>query len=400
MNQPSHGYRVRWLGVAISFYAFIAIGVAEGGLGVLLPSILTTYQLTPATITLLFLSQVIGYLVAALSSSLLSSQLGLARLLLLAATLLAGCLGIYAVVASWPLMVATGVLFGLGIGWIDAGINTYLANDQRNADLMGILHAFYGLGALLGPAIATTLLALALNWRQVYLVFAVMVGILVLALLWAVVTQDRSLTTKLDTAAPSARASLRLALKMPVILAASLFLMVYVGLESSLGNWAYSVQTISRGTPELVAGYSVSAYWFGLSLGRLLTGRVVALVGAVKSISGSLALLTVGLLAWWLLPGQLLSLPLLGLALATIFPTTIWLMPQRLPAHLVPGAISLMTGLAGFGAAVIPTAVGWLADRVGLESIPVMMLPLVVLMIGLHYWLSQIPASSAAPPAS
>jgi hypothetical protein len=36
-----------WIGVAISFYAFIAIGIAEAGLGVLLPSILSTYQLTP-----------------------------------------------------------------------------------------------------------------------------------------------------------------------------------------------------------------------------------------------------------------------------------------------------------------------------------------------------------------
>lgn len=42
--------------MAIAFYAFIAIGIAEGGLGVLLPSILTEYNLTPASVTLLFVS--------------------------------------------------------------------------------------------------------------------------------------------------------------------------------------------------------------------------------------------------------------------------------------------------------------------------------------------------------
>ena len=44
--------------VAIAFYGFIAIGVAEGALGVLLPSIVSTYSLTPATVTLLFVSQI------------------------------------------------------------------------------------------------------------------------------------------------------------------------------------------------------------------------------------------------------------------------------------------------------------------------------------------------------
>lgn len=41
---------------------------------------------------------------------------------------------------------------------------------------MGLLHGFYGIGALLGPAIATTLLALNLSWRGVYLAFALRCG--------------------------------------------------------------------------------------------------------------------------------------------------------------------------------------------------------------------------------
>ncbi len=128
-----------WIGVAIAFYAFIAIGIAEGGLGVLLPSILATYNLTPATVTLLFLSQVSGYIVAALTSSLLSNSIGLARVLLVASITLTSALVIYALTDHWFVMVASGTLLGLSIGLIDAGINTYIANKQRNASLMGIL---------------------------------------------------------------------------------------------------------------------------------------------------------------------------------------------------------------------------------------------------------------------
>lgn len=375
-----------WIGTALAFYAFIAIGIAEGGLGVLLPSILATYSLTPATITLLFLSQVTGYTIAALTSSLLSSRMGLARMLLLASITLTSALVIYALTTHWLVMVASGTLLGLGIGLIDAGINTYIANDQRNANLMGLLHGFYGIGAFLGPTVATTLLALGLSWRLVYLVFAGVVGLMVAGTLWAVLHKYKPMTVRVTASGTDAGENLRLALRTPTVLVAGLLLLVYVGTEASLGNWAYSVH-VSRGTPELVAGYSVSAYWLGLTIGRLGMGRVVDRLGAVRTVDLSLALLTIGLIAWWLLPGQLLSLPLIGFALAAIFPATIWLMPQRVPATMVPAAIGFVTSVASLGAATIPTAVGWIAARAGLESIPGLMVPVAVLMVALHRWL-------------
>ncbi|MBD0343536.1 MAG: MFS transporter, partial [Coleofasciculus sp. Co-bin14] len=168
-----------------------------------------------------------------------------------------------------------------------------------------------------------------------------------------------------------------------------LFLLVYVGTEVSIGNWAYSVQTISRKTPEMVAGYSISAYWMGLTIGRMGLGYVIKRFGAVRTIDFSLALLTVGLLAWWLLPGQVLSLPILGLALAAIFPTTMLLVPQRVTSALVPAAIGFLTSAASLGAASIPTSVGWIANWAGLEVIPILMLPLAVVMLLLHRWLAR-----------
>ncbi len=380
-----------WIGVGLAFYSFVAIGIAEGGLGVLLPSILATYQLTPATVTLLFVSQVSGYIVAALTSSLLSSRLGLARMLLFASAALTGALVIYALTSNWSVMVAAGTLLGLGVGLIDAGINTYIASDQRNANLMGTLHAFYGIGALLGPAVATTLLALGLGWQLVYLVFAAVVGLTVVGMLWAVWSSYSPMTRKLAASGSEAGTNLRLALRTPTVLVTGLLLLIYVGTEAALGNWVYSVETLSRGTPAWVAGYSVSAYWLGLTLGRLSLGPVVTRLGAVRTIDLSLGLLIAGLVAWWLLPSpfQLLSLPLLGLALAAIFPATIWLMPQRVSAAIVPAAIGFATSAASLGAATIPTAAGGLAERFGLAVIPVLMLPMALLLGVLHRWLVQ-----------
>jgi fucose permease len=386
-NADSTASQPAWIGIALSFYAFSAIGIAEGGLGVLIPSIQATFEISPATITLLFLSQLSGYVVAAIGSSLISSRFGLARMLLFAATTLTMALIGFANSPVWAMMVGAGSLLGLGIGLIDAGINTYIASDRRGADLTGILHAFYGVGALLGPAVATTLLALDLHWRQVYLVLAAVVEVLMLGLIWATIAPYRPMNQRPKSSDTSASENLRVALRTPMVLLAGVLLLIYVGTEATMGNWAYSVQHVARGTPALVAGYSVSAYWLGLTIGRLGMGRVIRQLGATRTLDLSLLLLTIGLLLWWLVPNPPLSLPLIGLALAPIFPTTIWLMPQRVPLTLVPAAIGFVTSVASLGAAMIPTSLGWIANQVGLEVIPALLLPLALLMGLVHRWL-------------
>lgn len=386
-----------WMGIGLSFYAFLAIGIAEGGLGVLLPSILVAYNLTPATVTALFFSQISGYSIAALTSSLLSHHIGLAPMLLFAALSVTSALCIYAATTYWVIMVLTGTLLGLGIGLIDAGINTYMAQNQRSANLMGQLHGFYGIGALSGPAIATALFSVGISWRSAYWVFAGIVSLLVISLIWVVVQRVPLIalpTTTYPGSGQSAKTNLQVALKTPTILIAGLLLLIYVGTEAALGNWAYTVQTLSRDTPVTVAGYSITAYWLGLTIGRLGMGQLMRPIGAVRLIDGSLALLTLGLIVWWLFPAQLWSLPLTGVALAAIFPTTIWLMPRRVPEAIVPAAIGFLTSVGSVGAVSIPTAMGWIAGRLGLEVIPILMLPLAIGMWMLHRWLVKHAPSS------
>ncbi|BBD65792.1 hypothetical protein NIES4072_05290 [Nostoc commune NIES-4072] len=65
------------------------------------------------------------------------------------------------------------------------------------------------------------------------------------------------------------------------------------------------------------------------------------------------------------------------------------LIPQRLPDALVPAAVSFATSIASFGAALIPTGAGWIASWAGLEIIPMLMMPLAIVMVGLHCWLLQ-----------
>jgi fucose permease len=377
-----------WIGVVLAFYSFIAIGIAEAGLGVLLPSILQTFQLNPASITFLFLSQITGYVIAALNSGTLTSHLGLARMVLLAAISLTSALCIYASTTYWSIMVLSGSLLGLGIGLIDAGINTFIASDRRNANKMGFLHAFYGIGALLGPTIATTLLELNFTWRNIYLVFASFVSLVIAGMLWAILHHYHPLTQRIQSNA-STRTNLGIVFRTPAIVLSALLLAIYVGTEASIGNWSYTVQTVDRGTATWIAGYSVAGYWSGLTLGRFSMGQMVQWFGAIRTIVYSLLLLLLSAMIWWLFPVQLWSLFIIGFSLAAIFPTIIWLVPQRIDAALVPSAIGFLTSVASVGAATIPTLLGWLANQFSLGVIPALIVGLAVVMLILHHQITR-----------
>jgi MFS family permease len=66
----------------------------------------------------------------------------------------------YGIATVWLWFALGALLHGLGSGAIDSGLNHYAAS-HFSARHMNWLHASYSLGAMLGPAIATALFAIA-----------------------------------------------------------------------------------------------------------------------------------------------------------------------------------------------------------------------------------------------
>lgn len=61
----------------------------------------------------------------------------------------------------YPVLVVSFMFAGLGNGFADSAWNAWIANLANANELLGLLHGFYGLGAVLGPLIATSLVTKA-----------------------------------------------------------------------------------------------------------------------------------------------------------------------------------------------------------------------------------------------
>ena len=64
------------------------------------------------------------------------------------------------------------MLAGFGNGLADAAWNAWIGNMANPNEVLGFLHAFYGLGAVLSPLIATTMITKGnrLPWYYFYYV--------------------------------------------------------------------------------------------------------------------------------------------------------------------------------------------------------------------------------------
>ncbi len=381
------------LKIGLAFFAFILIGASDATLGVALPGMSAHYHVDKGTIGLLFICNSIGYIIGSFNNGLLMEKLG-NRLFLMCASvifLLAALM-----ISLMPPFVVLGMVYlllGLSIAMFDAGLNSYIAGLPNNTTWLNYLHAFYGAGALIGPAVAASLLALQRGWSSAYIVW----GCMSLALLFGVAFFFKESTPLQQEKASAEGNILTTVLKLRVVWLAAIFLMVYVGTESSLGSWGYSFLTEERHGSTLISGWTISGYWFGLMMGRLVLGKVAQRIGDRRLIELCLVGVAISLLMIWLFPFALTSaigLCLAGFSLGPIFPTTIALMSRLVSARVLPTAVGFLASLGSMGFSLFPWLAGNLAQHIGLWSLLPFVILLAIIQAGLWFTLYKQPAVS------
>jgi fucose permease len=389
----------------LAFAGFILVGINAGAGGVLLPFQIADYGIDKSTMGIAFLGFSVGYLVSAAANGFLIARWGERVALVVASGIFVGGALLGALRPAFALFVVAQALMGLGSGLIDAVLNAYIAGMDNATSLLNRLHAFFGVGALLGPVLAVAMLGAhwpwppaTLDWPSVYLAQAVLCVPLVAGIL--IVFPARAAAPAVVVPGPEGEAAVGGArrsllgpvLRSPVVWAGSVFLVVYVGVEVSIGNWGFSLLVEAYGAVPARAGMVMSGYWLGLTLGRFVlhgfaTRLGMGVVGFTTAcLVGSIAS---GLLSWAAsgLPGTAgaglvasAGLVLLGFFLGPIFPTLIAVTPRLVDEHLAATAIGFFVGVSVVGGAVGPWLSGVLAQHLGVLTL----LPFnVALLVGL-----------------
>ena len=359
--------------LALIFGLFLMVGLNSGGFGVILPSLSATYGLGTDGTGPIFVALTAGYLIAALAGSGLTARFGLYTFLTGGLLLFgAGSLTLW-LLPPFALALLARLVLGLAGAALETGGNFYVAALPRNTALLNYLHAFFGVGALIGPLVATWLLDARLGWNSLFLVWLIAVAVLSVSF-WVTFRGVKTLSVPPRNSEDTNRAPMRATLRLPVVWLAILFLLVYVGAETCVGSWSYTFLTEGRNDASITAGILVSLYWGGLTAGRLAIGwlaeragqtgqdRLFMLGCIVGSVVGTLL---VGVASSPVMSGA--GLFIIGFCYGPLYPTTLAVLSRMLPPQLVASAISLITGLSIVGIALFPWLAGILFKLRGLD---------------------------------
>jgi fucose permease len=390
--------------IFLAFAAFVSLGLPDGLLGVAWPSIRATFRLPLSQLGPLLATSMVGYLISSFTSGQVVARIGIGRLLLISSILVAISLFGYAAAPWWWVMLACGVLAGLGAGAIDAGINAYAA-ASFSPRLITWLHASYGVGAMLGPLLMAAILSAGLVWRQGYAIMAIALTIMAVCFLftldlWNVKQPTSALKLKQNSA------GVMDTLRRPIVWSGIALFFIYTGLEVSIGQWSYTLLTDGRGVRPWVAAVWVGIYWGSLAAGRVLFGAASQHISTAALLRFSTLCVPIAAALFWIAPTPLvgfIALALLGLTLAPIFPLLIAATPARLGQTYATQAIGFQVAAACLGTAALPGLAGVLARRQGVQVIAPFILIVALALLVLHeivVWCARPPAPAFSPEDS
>lgn len=357
--------------IALSFACFVALGMGAGLLGVAWPSIRTTFGLPLDALVALLISSTVGFVIGSVTAGQMMARLSIGRFLLLTNLMAAAGMAGYALAPGWWVLVACGLLTGWGAGAIDTGLNIYVA-ATGGVRIMNWMHAMFGVGATIGPLIMTTVVGLGVGWRFGYVIaslFHLTLSLTFIPFLNQMSFRGIAHAPAVDGGDPRQPEPSMTTLRLPVVLLSILLFLLYTGVESTTGQWSFTLFTEERGISTYLAGLMTSLFWATLTLGRILFGAAAHAIGVQRLLRLSM----VGAVfsaALFLLRSPLagfVSIGLMGLSLAAIFPTLTADTPHRAGPGHAANAIGFQTGAASIGFAVLPGVAGFLAARLGLE---------------------------------
>lgn len=369
----------------LGFIAFLGVGITSGLLGVAWPSIRAAFGLPLEAAALLFATSTLGFALGGVTAGQLVERMGIRTFLILTNGLAAAGLLGYALAPSWAAMVVIGLLAGFGAGSTETALNVYVSETQ-SVRTMNWMHACFGVGAAIGPLLMTASIGAGLSWRVGYA--AVAFTVLVIGLGFFLLPSNQRFLPEHSTnqaAGPSTGVWQRISygLRQPVILASVALFFLYVGLEVTAAQWAFTVFTESRSAPVVVSGIFTSVYWAMLTLGRIVFGARADRIGVERLLRLSMigAVLASGLMVVRINPIAFAGFALLGLTLSTIFPTLTSDTPNRVGRSMAAATIGYQTAASSAGVAFIPGLAGILASRTSLEIIMILLVVTAVAML-------------------
>ncbi|MDH4384875.1 MAG: MFS transporter [Caulobacter sp.] len=306
----------------LTFMMFLTFAMTTDSVGVIIPKVIAEFSLGLTAGGAFHYATMSGIALAGLFLGFVADRLGRKGAIVLGLILFGLASALFIVGQDFAFFLLLLFVSGVGIGVFKTGalalIGDISTSTRSHTATMNTVEGFFGVGAIIGPAIVTALLVAGASWKWLYVIAAALSALLILSAL-AVRYPERVRT---DDARTDLRATLAM-MRDPYALAFSLGAMLYVGVETAIYVWMPTLLQGYQGPAHMLAAYALSVFFVLRAGGRFLGAWMLNRLKwtTVLAVSSLVILLC---FAGSLIGGvdvAVYLLPLSGLFMSVIYPT-------------------------------------------------------------------------------
>lgn len=353
---------IRWL----TYMMFFMFAMTSDAVGMIIPELIKEFNLTMTQASAFHYAPMALIALSGLFLGFLADSFGRKQTIMLGLLIFSISCFLFAVSSSFIIFVLLLCLIGLAIGLFKTGALALLGDiSQSNNDhtkTMNKVEGFFGIGAIVGPALVSFLLTQQVSWTYLYIIAGVMCLILAV-LAWRA---DYPPVVK-TTAKPTSLATTMKMVKNPYALGFSLAIALYVATEVAIYVWMPTLLADYTGSWTLMATYALTIFFILRAAGRFIAVWLLnrfSWQSVMVWLSFGIAACYIGTLIGGVNAAVLL-LPLSGLFMSMVYPTLNSKGISCFAAQqhgAVAGVILFFTALS---AALAPLFMGMISDMFG-----------------------------------
>jgi len=305
----------------LTYLMFAMFAMTTDSVGVIIPELIRTLRLSLTAAGTFQYATMTGIAVAGLFLGSLADRFGRRRTVIVGLGLFAAACFLLPAGNTLRFFAVLLALSGLAIGIFKTGALALIGDVSRSTaehtSIMNTLEGFFGVGAIVGPALLTRLLAAGLSWKWLYVIAG---GLCVILVVLALFVRYPETPRRAASASLSGTGA---ALRNPYVLAFSAGAFLYVAVEAAIYVWMPTLLARYTGSAAALAAYSLSVFFLLRAAGRFLGAWMLRQAGwqlVLMVFSGGIlacfAFTVVGGVTW-----GVFLLPLSGLFMSVMYPT-------------------------------------------------------------------------------
>ena len=349
----------------LTYAMFAMFAMTTDSVGVIIPEVIRTFRLSLTAAGSFQYATMGGIAVAALLLGQLADRIGRRRTIIAGLTLFAAACFLITTGNSFVFFAALLGLSGIAIGVFKTGalalIGDLSSSTTEHTSIMNMLEGFFGIGAIVGPAVLARLLGAGLPWTRLYLLAGAICAILIAFA--SLVRYPEAARSTADRGGSGISA----AAKNPYVLAFSTAAFLYVGVEAAVYVWMPTLLAGYSGNAVTLAAYAVSVFFLLRAAGRFLGAWLLTRYRwqtVLAVFSGGIVLCFSAAVVGGV-GSAVYALPLSGLFMSVIYPTINSKGISCLPKAEHGAGAGVILFFTCVSAVAAPLAIGAVSDAFG-----------------------------------